>query len=83
MDKTTASASAGQTAPPACDSLIGVRSCGCVTAWMSLEDASKRDIREFYAGMANTDREVRRVNLEDVRGLIGRCEHLLNSEEGA
>jgi hypothetical protein len=57
------------------DSLIGVRSCGCATAWMSLEHATKREVREFYRDMADTGRDVRSVRLDDVRDQICRCEH--------
>lgn len=49
------------------DSLIGVRDCGCITAWMSLEHSTKREVKEFYGEMASSGREV--------RGQIGECTH--------
>jgi hypothetical protein len=57
------------------DSLVGVRDCGCITAWMDIEHSTKKEVREFYAEMATTGREVRRVSLDDIRDRIGRCEH--------
>lgn len=62
--------------PP--DSLIGVRDCGCITAWMALEYATKHEIREFATEMALSGREVRRVRLDDVRDKIGSCSTHMN-----
>ena len=55
------------------DSLIGVRDCGCVTAWMAVKNATPKEIRDFYAEMARSGREVRKANLIDVHDKIGRC----------
>lgn len=58
------------------DRIVGVRDCGCITAWMMLDEHSGADeIAEFYASMAATDRAVHRVRLEDIRGKTFRCEH--------
>lgn len=60
------------------DSLIGVRDCGCITAYCSIEHSTKREQRQFYGEMAQSNREVRRVRLDDVRdqpGFMG-CVHV-------
>jgi hypothetical protein len=57
------------------DSLIGVRGCGCITAWMSTEHADTRDVIAFYASMADSNRQVREANLNEIKHRVGRCEH--------
>lgn len=47
--------------------LVGVRRCGCITAAMVEDYASKKDVRDFYRDMADTDREVRRMSVEETR----------------
>ena len=55
---------------------VGVRpGCGCVTAWLSADHADEREVREFYAEMAKSGREVRFMSLDDVREKIGSCAH--------
>jgi hypothetical protein len=50
--------------------------CGCITAWMSSDGVTRADISEFYANMAKTDREVRRMEFtEELRQKINRCSH--------
>jgi hypothetical protein len=58
---------------------FGVRQpCGCITAWISADHSTEREIREFYAEMAKTGREVRRAPLDGPDGLrwqMSSCEH--------
>lgn len=64
------------TTPAPNDCLIGVRDCGCITAWMSVEHSTLKEIGEFYLDMAATDREVREANTDAVRGrLVFECPH--------
>jgi hypothetical protein len=62
--------------------LAGVRPCGCVTAALSIkgpEDwchATEKDVREFYASMCASGREVRYMDIEDLRAaLTMECQH--------
>ncbi len=57
------------------DSLIGVRPCGCVTAWCS-RDCTPEDIRAFYREMADSGRGVEITDLETAKHLLGKCEHI-------
>lgn len=50
--------------------------CGCLTAWMSSDNSTKAEVRKFYADMAKTGREVRRMELTDeTRSKLMRCSH--------
>ena len=50
--------------------------CGCVSAWMSAVHSTDKEIRQFYAEMASSDREVRRMALTDeLRAKLDRCSH--------
>jgi hypothetical protein len=46
---------------------LGVRPCGCMTAWMSGDHVTKAEVRDFYRSMADTGREVRRMSLDDAK----------------
>src|SRR4051794_32669057 len=43
---------------------VGVRSCGCITAWLSGDHVSQAEVRDFYRSMADSGREVRRMTLD-------------------
>lgn len=47
--------------------LIGVTYDGRVTAALALRHSTKKDVREFYRDMADTDREVQRTTVDDAR----------------
>ena len=50
--------------------------CGCLTAWMSDDHCTPAEVRKFYADMAKTGREVRRMELTDEnRAKLNRCSH--------
>lgn len=57
---------------------FGVRSeCGCITAWMSADYSTKADVRKFYRDMADSGREVRRMEFtEELRLKLDRCPHM-------
>ena len=51
--------------------------CGCISAWMSAGYSTQAQIRDFYRSMADTGREVRRMEFtEDLRARIDRCPHI-------
>lgn len=59
----------------------GVRpECGCVTAWLSGDDAEPDEIKDFYVNMATTGREVRRLPFDRSRLKI--CPHRSVSSGG-
>jgi len=60
------------------DSLIGVRPCGCVTAWCSRASAPE-DIRDFYREMADSGRRVEITDLETAKRLLGKCPHMVTA----
>lgn len=54
----------------------GVKPCGCVTAWMSVDHASKADVRRFEKDMAASDRVVERAPFDRERiGAGVKCQH--------
>jgi hypothetical protein len=64
--------------------LAGVRSCGCITAAMVVKfppgqeyaNATVKEVREFYASMAESGREVRWMPTEEISaGLTMGCPH--------
>jgi hypothetical protein len=46
---------------------LGVRPCGCITAWLSDDHVTKAEVRSFYRDMADSGREVRRMTLADAK----------------
>lgn len=49
---------------------IGVRPCGCVTAWCMNDDWMTQDeVDAFCREMERTGREVRRMTLDDAKAL--------------
>ena len=58
--------------------------CGCVTAWCSATFSSPKDVRDFYKSMADTGREVRRMEFtEELRQKLDRCPHMDAAEVDA
>lgn len=62
--------------------LAGVRPCGCITAAMSITGpeewmcATEKEVRDFYADMAKSGREVRWMDVEKLRtDLEFNCPH--------
>ena len=50
--------------------------CGCITAWMSAQHSTTREILEFYRDMATTNRGVLRAELTDeMRAKLFTCPH--------
>lgn len=47
--------------------LVGVRACGCITAIQIEGYADEREMAAFYTEMADSNRKVRRVALDDVK----------------
>lgn len=64
---TTQSSKAARTA------LVGVNRCGCITAAMVEGFAGPEEVKEFYVSMAETDREVRRMDVDEAKA----TEHFL------
>lgn len=63
-------------------SLAGIRHCGCVTAALAIRDAdidyaqtTEKDVRDFYADMATSGREVRWMDDEEIRAKLFQCTH--------
>lgn len=61
-------------------SLAGVRPCGCITSAMAVSTdpryrTTEKDVRDFYADMARTGREVRWIDTEEIRAQMGPCLH--------
>lgn len=68
--------SAGVTQSETLDYFGVVPVCGCLTAWMSGSHSTPREVREFYANMAKTGRDVRRMALtEENRARLAKCPH--------
>lgn len=58
--------------------LVGVAPCGCFTAVMvEYADIPASEMADFYATMADTGREVRRMTLDEARAnpTFLNCEH--------
>jgi hypothetical protein len=64
---------------------FGIRpECGCVSAWMAAgKHASPAEVRRFYRDMANSGREVRRMELTDeMRQKLTMCPHVSAPSRG-
>lgn len=55
---------------------IGIRKCGCVTRVCVDDKRFAKETAEFITECVRDGLSVEHVDLEDVRGRIGRCKHL-------